>query len=55
MKQDKLQKKLDKATRALLDMGPVAVKEPKFAKADLNRKFRLHVNRKEKRRLEQLW
>ena len=34
------QDKLDKATRALLDMGPSPDKEPKFTKAGLKRKFR---------------
>ncbi|MCY4610507.1 MAG: hypothetical protein OXC38_02190 [Gammaproteobacteria bacterium] len=48
MKRDRTQAKLDKATRALLGMGPAPDKDPKFTKADLKRKFRLRVDRKGK-------
>ena len=51
---EKTQKKLDKATRALLGMGPVPDKDPKFTKADLKRKFRLRINRKGKGRIEEV-
>ena len=51
----KTQDKLDKATRALLGMGPVPDKvPPKFTKADLKRKFRLRLNRKGKGRIEEV-
>ena len=41
------QKALDKAVKALMKMGPVAHKRtPKPAKKELNRKFKMQVDRK---------
>lgn len=52
---EKTQKKLDKAMRALLGMGEVPPhEEPTFTKADLKRKFRMRVDRRGKARMEEV-
>ena len=49
------QKKLEKAAKALLNMGPVPHKRPpKPTKADLERKFKMKVDRKGKPAIEEV-
>ena len=45
---------LDRATRALLGMGPVEHRRPKFTKPDLLRQFRMRLDRKGRGRVEEV-
>ncbi|MCY3884387.1 MAG: hypothetical protein OXG24_05655 [Gammaproteobacteria bacterium] len=44
---DKKKKQMDRAVKAMLNLGSMPdEKEPEFTKADLDRKFRMRVDRK---------
>lgn len=52
---EKNQKKLDRAMKALMSMGPVPDEiDPKFTREDLDRKFRMRVDRKDRGRIEEV-
>ena len=51
---DKKKKQIERATRALLGMGSAPHDEPAFTKKDLDRKFRMRVDRKGKGKVEEV-
>ena len=52
---EKNQKKLDRAMKALMSMGSVPEDiDPKFTQEDLDRKFRMRVDRKGRGRIEEV-
>ncbi|MCY4129526.1 MAG: hypothetical protein OXG15_09860 [Gammaproteobacteria bacterium] len=51
---DKLQRKLDRAMRALLNMNAVPHERPKFTKDDLKRKFVLRLKRNGKPEMKEV-
>ena len=46
--------KLDKATKALLGMGSATHTAPTFTQRDLDRRFRMRVDRKGKGKIEEV-
>ena len=49
---DRKRKQMDRAVKAMLGLGAVPnEKEPEFTKADLDRKFRMRVDRKGRGRI----
>ena len=52
---DRKRKQMDRAVKAMFGLGEVPdEKEPEFTKADLDRKFRMRVDRKGRGRMEEV-